>query len=138
MPSEKPPLPPLSVRVNQLFRTFHSRSEPEQSVTTVARSVSHLIRRDIEDVEIIRLRQGEYDDGTAAPDLISGVAQHFSVPGIYLGTEPRLVAGIDQELRLLASARDAGAKYIALRGADIDSGRLAAALSDLAELDEKR
>ncbi|WP_194829267.1 hypothetical protein [Nocardia sp. XZ_19_231] len=138
MPSESSPLPPLSVRVNQLFRTFHSRSQPEQSVTDVAKSVSHLIRRNVEDVEIIRLRQGGHDDGTGADDLISGVAEHFSVPAIYLGAEPHVVAIIDRDLRLLAVARDAGVTHLELRGANVDSGKLAAALSQLAEIDERR
>ncbi|MFC4126398.1 hypothetical protein [Nocardia rhizosphaerae] len=139
MPGDSASLPPLSARVDQLFRTFHSGSEPEQSVEFVARSVSDLIRRDVEDVELIRLRAGDHDDGTADPDLLSGVAQHFSVPGIYLGnTEPQVVAGIDQDLRLLAAARDAGVKHLALRGAGVDSGQLTAVLARLAELDEKR
>ncbi|MFD6392583.1 hypothetical protein ACWF9G_08935 [Nocardia sp. NPDC055029] len=107
-------------------------------MTIVARSISHLIGRSVEEIEIVRLRAGDHDDGSADPDLLSGIAQHFSVSGIYLGTEPHVVAGIDQDLRLLAAARDAGVKHIALRGANVDAGQLAAALAHLAEIDEKR
>ncbi|MGX1778587.1 hypothetical protein ACWIGW_41225 [Nocardia brasiliensis] len=127
------PLSALSVRVNQLFATFHTRADPEQSVDAVALSISKTLGQEVSGGQITALRTGELDDKPVDPALLAALAQHFQVPAEYLGGDNAAATGIDRELRLLAAARDAGVRHLALRGEGIDIDELAGQLSRLAD-----
>ncbi|CAM4378876.1 hypothetical protein NONI108955_23545 [Nocardia ninae] len=124
---------PLSARVNQLFATFHTRTDPEQSVDAVALSISKKLGREVSGGQITALRAGERDGSPVDPALLAALAQHFQVPAAYLGGDNAVAAGIDRELRLLAAARDAGVRHLALRGEEIDIDELAGQFSRLAD-----
>ena len=104
----------LASRINRLFDVFRRRQEPEQSVETVARSVSNLIDRYVSADDISKLRS----EPTLAvdPDVLVGLARHFGVPVEYLTAPNQRGHDLDTQLQLLAAARDAGVKHLALRG----------------------
>ncbi|MFC9999633.1 hypothetical protein [Nocardia sp. NPDC127526] len=124
---------PRSNRVAQLFATFHIASAPEQSAGDVARAVSALTQRIVSADDIAALRAPENDRSPADAELLAALAQHFQVPAVYLTGDDAAAADIHRELRLLAAARDAGVRHLALRGDDIDIDVLTQQLTQLAE-----
>ncbi|WP_280458549.1 hypothetical protein [Nocardia carnea] len=127
-------VPPLSARVDRLFGTFHTRTEPEQSVTEVARSVSTIMGVPVSAAKLAELRDenlGPDGDGTDH-GLLAALAQHFRVPADYLLGDNATVTAIDRELRLLSAARDAGVRHMDFRGDEVDIGELTEQLSHLA------
>lgn len=122
---------PMSARINRLFETFHTHSEPEQSVDDVANSVSGILDQPVSATDLASLRAGAHDKTPAAPQLLIALAEHFQVPPVYLLGTAAEVATIDRELQLLASARDARVRNLALRGA-VDVVELTDQLSQLA------
>jgi hypothetical protein len=102
------------VRLNRLFHVYRSRHEAEQSTESVAISVSRLIGRTVSASEISALRTPASDP--APPDLIKGLVTHFGVPEYYLLEDGPRTIELDRQLCLLAAARDAGVRWLALRG----------------------
>lgn len=128
-------VPPLGARVDRLFVTFHTRTEPEQSVTEVARAVSAIMGVPISADKLAELR-----DENLGPDgngidhgLLTALAQHFRVPADYLLGDNATVTAIDRQLRLLSAARDAGVRHMDFRGDEVDIGELTEQLSHLAD-----
>ncbi|WP_280489930.1 hypothetical protein [Nocardia carnea] len=113
---------PLSARVDQLFDTFHSRAEPEQSMHDVADSVSNALGDRVITAEYIaELRAGKYDGTTVAPDLLTALARHFDVPPDYLLLDGHPAVGrLNQQMRLLVAARNAGIRHLEMRGGEVD------------------
>lgn len=124
----------LPTRVNRLFSTFHSRTEPEQDSADVARSVSAIVGKTILAEEIIALRTGSIRVGVD-PTVLQAIAQHFHVLPVYLTGTSDEARPVDRQLRLLSAARDAGVRHMALRGNDIDITALTRELSRLAPPD---
>jgi hypothetical protein len=124
---------PLSVRVNRLFTTFHSRSETEQTNVAVARSASSVLGRIVAGDELATIRSGAFDTEHADTALLEAVAQHFEVPALYLTATAAnsVAAAIDRQLRLLAAARDAGLNGLALRGGGMDLDSLTRLLEQI-------
>ncbi|ALL56297.1 hypothetical protein MHAE_15354 [Mycobacterium haemophilum DSM 44634] len=110
-------------KLNRLFDVYRSRDQAEQSADDVARSVSQIIGRPVSGNQIHALRH----DGATIPDadIIRGLITHFGVPADYLASTGPQAEHLDKQLRLLAAARDAGVKRLALRGGvaidDLDS-----------------
>jgi hypothetical protein len=104
----------LAVKINRLFQVYRSRKESEQSVEIVARSVSRIIGRTIAAEQINALRLGSA--ASIDSDVLAGLVEHFGVPTGYLTTTGAEAIHLDTQLRLLAAARDAGVKRLALRG----------------------
>ncbi|MET8427834.1 hypothetical protein [Nocardia sp. NPDC004860] len=124
---------PRSVRINQLFTTFHTASEPEQSATAVAQAVTVLTRRPVSAEEISALRAADHDTTPTDAALLAALAHHFQVPPLYLTGTDATATGMHKELRLLAAARDAGVRHLNLRGDDIDIDELTDELRQLAK-----
>lgn len=108
----------LGAKINRLFYVYRSRNDSEQSVDAVATSVSEIIGRPVSAAQISALR--EQDATAAEPDVIRGLISHFGVPGEYLTTVGPRAERLDKQLQLLAAARDAGVKQLALRGVAAD------------------
>ncbi|OBF55329.1 hypothetical protein A5787_03295 [Mycobacterium sp. 852002-50816_SCH5313054-b] len=104
----------LGAKINRLFYVCRSRNDSEQSVDTVATAVSEIIGRPVSAAQINALRN--HDTTVAEPDLIRGLISHFGIPGEYLTTMGPRAERLDKQLQLLAAARDAGVKQLALRG----------------------
>jgi hypothetical protein len=104
----------LAEKINRLFYVYRSRNASEQSVDAVATSVSNIIGRPVSAAQISALRA--HDTAVAEPDVIRGLISHFGIPGEYLTTMGPRAEHLDSQLRLLAAARDAGVKQLALRG----------------------
>lgn len=104
----------LAAKINRLFYVYRSRNESEQSVDSVATSVSEIIGRPVSGAQISALRADDTAD--PEPDVIRGLISHFGIPGEYLTTMGSRAEHLDKQLRLLAAARDAGVKQLALRG----------------------
>lgn len=104
----------LATKINRLFYVYRSRNDAEQSVDAVATSVSAIIGRPISATQISALRTA--DTTAAEPDVIRGLISHFGVPCEYLTTTGPRAEHFDRQLRLLAAARDAGVRQLALRG----------------------
>jgi hypothetical protein len=104
----------LAAKINRLFYVYRSRNEAEQSVDAVATSVSEIIGRPVSAAQISALRA--HDTTAPEPDVIRGLISHFGIPGEYLTTMGARAEHLDKQLRLLAAARDAGVKQLALRG----------------------
>uniref|UniRef100_UPI003F4976E3 hypothetical protein n=1 Tax=Nocardia suismassiliense TaxID=2077092 RepID=UPI003F4976E3 len=124
---------PLSAKVDRLFAVFHTRTQPEQSNDDVARSISTILDREVEASELTALRNGAGDGRGAEVNLLAALAAHFQVPLDYLTDSGSVAAAIDRELRLLAAARDAGVRHLALRGDEVDIEELTGELSHLAD-----
>jgi hypothetical protein len=77
-------------------------------------SVSEIIGRPVSAAQISALRVCETT--IAEPDVIRGLIRHFGIPGEYLTTMGPRAQNLDKQLQLLAAARDAGVKQLALRG----------------------
>lgn len=124
----------LSSKVNQLFLTFHTQAEAEQSEPSVARAVSTALGRIVPSSQIVAIRTGRYDVDLDGVDgaLLDAIATHFKVPPAYLTDTDVIAEAIDRELRLLAAARDVGVRSIALRGGDLDNEALARELQRIA------
>lgn len=124
----------LSTKVNQLFITFHTLAEPEQTEASVARSVSTALGQIVPSSQINALRTGRHDGDLDSVDgaLLKALATHFKVPPVYLIDIDVIAEAIDRELRLLAAARDVGARSIALRGSDLDNDALTQELTRIA------
>ena len=124
---------PVSVRLNQLFTTFHSRAEPEQSTDEVARGTSVILGQVVSADEITALRAGAGDDDPRSHHrLLSAITEHFQVPVVYLGDDHDSAVELHKQLRLLAAARDAGVRHLELRGGEVDLDELIGQLSRLA------
>jgi hypothetical protein len=104
----------LAEKINRLFYVYRARNASEQSVDAVAASVSKIIGRPVSAAKIMALRA--HDTEVAEPDVIRGLISHFGIPDEYLTTMGPRVKHLDSQLRLLAAARDAGVKQLALRG----------------------
>ena len=104
----------LAAKVNRLFDVYRSRDESEQPVEAVAESVSGILGRPVSGAQIGALRI----ESTAQPDpaILHGLVSHFGIPSEYLTTSGPRAQHVDKQLRLLAAARDAGVKRLALRG----------------------
>jgi len=104
----------LAAKINRLFDVYRSRDESEQPVDAVAESVSAILGREVSGAQIGALRI----ESTAQPDpaILHGLVSHFGIPGEYLTTSGPRAEHVDKQLRLLAAARDAGVKRLALRG----------------------
>ncbi|MGV9638089.1 hypothetical protein ACWDO0_28265 [Nocardia rhamnosiphila] len=126
---------PLSVRIEQLFDTFHARTEPEQSMDAVAASVSKALGgRAVTAEHIAALRTGEHDTIPADADLLTALAEHFEVPPGYLLLDgDSAVNRINQQLRLLAAARNAGVRHVELRGTEVEIEALIAQFEQVAD-----
>ncbi|WP_067721699.1 hypothetical protein [Nocardia yamanashiensis] len=120
----------LSTRVNQLFRTFHPRAMPEQNVDEVAQAIGARLGRDIPAEQVNALREGAYDDNPPENALLTALSEHFQVPTDYL-VDAAFAAPFHQQLRLLASMRDAGLRHVHMRGT-VDITELAEQLDKLA------
>jgi hypothetical protein len=109
----------LATKVNRLFEVYRARHEVEQTEEEVAKSLSYIIGRSVsaDQVRALRLDEAAAPD----PDLIDGLIQHFTIPPEYLKTEGGRAEKLDTQLRLLAAARDAGVKRLALRGGALDA-----------------
>jgi hypothetical protein len=105
--------PTVAARLDRLFRTFHTRAEPEQSDATVADSVGEIVGYPVTEQTIAAVRAGV---GHADPKLLAGLAQHFGVREDYLLGSAADAKPLHDKLRLLADARDAGMQRLALRG----------------------
>ena len=105
----------LGAKVNRLFDVYRGRHETEQTDDDVAKSISRIIGKPITNEQVRALRR----DADLAPDpeLIDGLIKHFAAPPEYLKTNGARAEQLDTQLRLLAAARDAGVKRLALRGA---------------------
>ncbi|MGC2654977.1 MAG: hypothetical protein WA317_15600 [Mycobacterium sp.] len=104
----------LAAKINRLFYVYRSRNESEQSVAAVATSVSEIIGRPVSAAQINALRA--HDATVPEPDVIRGLISHFGIPSEYLTTMGARAEHVDKQLRLLAAARDAGVRQLALRG----------------------
>jgi hypothetical protein len=104
----------LATKINRLFEVFRSRDEFEQSEEAVARSVSRFAGHAVSAGEIHALRTG--DELACDPEVIAGLVAHFGIPAAYLTSAGPQAENLDQQLQLLAAARDAGVKRLALRG----------------------
>jgi len=104
----------LAAKINRLFDVYRSRDESEQPVDAVAESVSAILGREVSGAQIGALRI----ESTAQPDpaILHGLVSHFGIPSEYLTTSGPRAEHVDKQLRLLAAARDAGVKRLALRG----------------------
>lgn len=104
----------FAAKLGRLFDVCRSRGQPEQSTEEVARAVSQIIGRPITSNQICALR----DENSAAPDrdIVRGLVRHFGVPVDYLTSTGAHAEHVDKQLQLLAAARDAGIKWLALRG----------------------
>lgn len=104
----------LAAKINRLFDVYRSRDESEQPADAVAKSVSSILGRPVAGAQISALRI----ESTAAPDpdILHGLVRHFGIPSEYLTTSGPRAEQVDKQLRLLAAARDAGVKRLALRG----------------------
>jgi hypothetical protein len=120
----------LAEKVNRLFYVCRPRNASEQSVDAVACSVSKIIGRPVSAAQIRALRL--HETAVVEPDVINGLVSHFGIPGEYLTTVGPRAAHLDRQLRLLAAARDAGVKQLALRGIAADE-----ALDEMLEIIEK-
>ncbi|WP_194815178.1 hypothetical protein [Nocardia sp. XZ_19_385] len=122
---------PLSRKINRLFATMHPRSAPERSTASVAEQVSKALLRTIPAEHLERMRDGmfdEYDTSAVGADVLAALAHCFGVKPDYLTGSSPLAFAIDRELELLATMRDANVASIALRGSDVDPGRLTAVI----------
>ncbi|MGY4102029.1 hypothetical protein ACW2Q0_21135 [Nocardia sp. R16R-3T] len=99
----------------------------------VARSVSATLGKIVSAAEVDALRTGAHDDRPFDTETLTAIAQHFQVPAVYLNGDDAAAAAIDRELRLLAAARDAGVRHLALRGDEVDIEKLAGEFSRLAD-----
>ncbi|WP_280426818.1 hypothetical protein [Nocardia carnea] len=99
---------PLSRRVGQLFLSFHARDEPEQTLDGVAQAVSTIAGRQVSAHYLASLRAGDCDHGDPEPQVMTALAHHFGVHRDYLLGDAATAARIDQQLRLLEAARNAG------------------------------
>lgn len=125
------PALPLSTRVNRLFTTFHARAEAEQTVDDVARVISEKLDQFVAPSDLAALRSGDRDQAPVNHQLLTAVAEHFKIPPVYLLGTGAAVLDIDEQLVLLATARDAGVRNLALRGR-VDIADLADQLTQLA------
>ena len=101
-------------RLAPSLETARSAAASEQSVEAVAESVSAILGRPVSGAQIGALRI----ESTAQPDpaILHGLVSHFGIPSEYLTTSGPRADDVDKQLRLLAAARDAGVKRLALRG----------------------
>jgi hypothetical protein len=133
-PESSDPEPTLAARLDRLFETFHSRSEPEQTAAAVASSVGCILGVPVAATAITRLRTGH---GADPPDqrLLGGLARHFGVRADYLTGSGAEVTLLHNKLKLLADVRDAGMRRLALRGGAADPELLDTVLEILNSLD---
>lgn len=119
----------LADKVNRLFDVHRARDESEQSIDDVAASVSRILGRRVAPEEINALRVPTATD----PDvtLLEGVVRHFSIPLEYLTTDGPRAGNLDRQLRLLAAARNAGVKRLALRRLNTDDASLQRLLDEI-------
>jgi hypothetical protein len=120
----------FAAKLNRLFAVCHARDAPELPAQHVADGVSRLIGRRITVDQIDALRSGTARTMDSA--LIDALAEYFSVPREYLATSGAHARDLDDQLRLLAAARDAGVRHLALRGSRPDVGSLLDVLDRLA------
>ena len=106
----------VAARINRLFATFHSRTEPEESNESIAAAVSVILGRDVSADQLADLRRenGAHD---ADPAVLAAISLHFGAPASYLDVWDPAAAAYDEQLSLLASLRDAGVKSLSMRGA---------------------
>lgn len=110
--------PTVAARLDRLFRTFHSRSEPEQSESAVAQSVGQILGYPVPAQSVAEVRAGA---AAADPKLLTGLARHFGVREDYLLGPAADAKPLHDKLKLLADARDAGMQRLALRGGVSDN-----------------
>jgi hypothetical protein len=122
----------LATKVNRLFEVYRARHETEQTDHDVAMSISRIIGKPVSVDEVRALRRDA--DTAPDPDLIDGLIVHFAVPPEYLKTAGTRAKQLDTQLRLLAAARDAGVKRLALRGAVLDAGAIDVVLDIVKEI----
>jgi hypothetical protein len=103
----------VATRLDRLFKTFHSRNEPEQSDAVVAESVGEILGRPVTARAVAEARAGI---GVPDPKLLAGLAHHFGVREDYLLGSGVAAKPLHDKLKLLADARDAGMQRLALRG----------------------
>lgn len=130
MATDDAPLP-LSAKVNQLFLTFHTRTEPEQTPDDVAKAISIILDRIVPASEIEAMRAGGRDDSSPDRAVLSALAQHFEVPPEYLIHHTGIPDAVHEELCLLEAAREAQVRKIAMRGDEVDIAELTNQLARL-------
>lgn len=124
--------PSTAARLDRLFETFHSRTEPEPPSAVVAAGVSAILGYSISGDVIVDLRNGADGD----PTVLGAVAQYFGVPDTYLTESGPEVVQLHRKLELLAAARDSGVQRLAMRGGtDSDSTVLDTVLDILRSVD---
>ncbi|MBF6211010.1 hypothetical protein IU433_10855 [Nocardia puris] len=121
----------LSHKINRLFAVMHPRSAPERSTESVAEQVAEALNRAVTPDYLEQLRDGRVDQDGADTEVLAAVASCFGVAPCYLTTAGPAAAGIDRELELLATMRDANVASIALRGSAIDRSVLAAVVREV-------
>ncbi|MFE7802250.1 hypothetical protein [Nocardia sp. NPDC057440] len=125
--------PSVAERVDQLFATFHARTEPERSGDEVARELTRRVGFPVSAGVLKALRRGVSDGD---PAVLVALAGYFGVPGRYLTDAGPEVVVLHRNLELLRSIREAGVTRLALRGggalcADADLSALVRALDAL-------
>ena len=122
----------LASKVNRLFEVHRSRHETEQTDDDVADSISRIIGKAVSVDQVRALRRGS--DVAPDPDVIDGLIEHFAIPPEYLKTSGARAEQLDTQLRLMAAARDAGVKRLALRGGALDADAIQLVLGIVKEL----
>lgn len=119
----------LAEKVDHLFRVVH----PAGSEYTYEQVATGIRKRGIATISgpyVWQLRHGVRDNPNAR--VLEGLADFFGVPVGYFFDED-LAAGVDSQLELLASLRDAGVQHIATRSLNLSPEGLRV-IADMVEL----
>ncbi|WP_067721703.1 hypothetical protein [Nocardia yamanashiensis] len=117
----------LSAKLDRLFDAFRLRGTTPQTEDDVARSVTAKLGKAVPASEIRRMRAGGSEGASPSdPAVLAAIADHFGVPAAYLlDSAGDAVQATDKWVRMIAAARDAGVRGLALRGDAIDHDELA-------------
>ena len=119
--SDEPPLGPLALKVDHLFRTVRP-AKGEYSFEHVATSIKAAGGPTISAAYLWMLRNGKRDNPTMRH--LEALASFFGVlPGYFF--DDAVAAKVDEQLGLLASMRDVEVRRVALRATGLSSESLA-------------
>lgn len=112
----------LAERIDMLFRALHNSADAEPTADSVAWAL-HEHDVEVDPATLTALRTGRLD--SAAPQLLSALAAHFSQPEWYLTgpADDEQVIGVHVQLGLLRALRDSGVNRVRLRGRPSSSDR---------------
>lgn len=130
-PSKPPPdAGRFAHRLDHLFSTVHPASGP-YSYEHVVQAIEEQSAISMTPNYLWRLRMGQRRN--PAHEKIAAIASFFSVPVTYF-YDDKIAAQIDDQLELLAAARDAGLKQFAGRTAEMSAEEARQAILNVAHL----